>query len=88
MIYFFNATTINTTAIDPVILADVIHNSFFVVVFLLIILALKVIISSDDQPSTKIANFNTSLNMIIFPLLFVLLFLVAYMANVITIYSI
>jgi hypothetical protein len=44
-------------------------------------------VSSETHKSAKIATLNTSLNMVIFPLLFVLLFLVAYMANVITIFT-
>lgn len=86
MIYYFNTTT-TTTGINSVVLADVTNNSFFVVVFLLFILALKVIVSSESHKNTKIANLDTSLNMVILPLLLVLLFLVAYMANIITIYT-
>ncbi len=87
MIYYFN-TTMATSGVNSVVLGDLINNSFFVVIFLLIILALKVIVSSQTQKSTKMTNFDTSLNMVIFPLLLVLLFLVAYMASVITTYSI
>jgi hypothetical protein len=76
-----------TSVINSVVPSDVINNSLFVVVFLLFILALKVIVSSESHQSTKISNFNTSLNMVIFPLLLILLFLVAYMAKVITSYS-
>lgn len=87
MIYYFNTTTV-TSGVNSVVLGDLINNSFFVVIFLLLILALKVIVSSETQKSPKTANFDTSLNMVIFPLLLVLLFLVAYMANFITTNSI
>jgi len=87
MIYYFNSTTLSS-GIDPVFIGDLIGNSFFVVIFLLLILALKVIVSSKTHKSTKLANFDTSLNMVIIPLLLVLICLVAYIANFITTYSI
>lgn len=72
---------------SAVSLADIMTNSFVVVVFLLLILALKVIVGSEAHDSTRISNLNTSLNMVIFPLLIILLFLIAYVANVVANYA-
>lgn len=82
---FYNINVATTSVTDPVVsLSYIMSSSLVVVVFLLILLALKVIVSSDTYGNTKIVNLNTSLNAVIFPLLIVLIFLVAYMANTIT----
>lgn len=80
--FYTSLITTNTTSTPvmtpDVALAYVMNYSYVMVIFLITLLAIKLIVRSNAYKNSKIANFNKCLNMVITPLLFVWLFVVAY----------
>ena len=72
-------STANSTVTTAVSSADIMGYSLVAVVFLIFLLAIKQILNAETHKGTKINHFNNSISVAIPPLLFVFLYLVAYM---------